>query len=214
MGANLKTVLIIDIECTCWETLEEQGDKPNEIIEIGVAALNTRSGDVFQRASIAVKPRFTEVSPFCTKLTGWTQAAADQGLDILDALAKFQEDFKVTKNHLWFSCGEYDRVKLSSLSGKPGLRGLYGIPVESNPFDKMRAHINIKTLFALKHQLDRELGMKAMLERAGEKLEGRHHSGVADACNIAKLVWHVLRPGEKLNVNEERAFVLTHLSKG
>jgi inhibitor of KinA sporulation pathway (predicted exonuclease) len=198
MGANLKTVFVVDVESTCWERDpdfadgELQGDQPNEIIEIGVAALDLKTGAIFQRDSIVVKPRFTKVSKFCTKLTGWTQEAIDRGVDITEALVNFRESFKVTKDHVWFSCGEYDRIKLSSLTGKAGVHGLYGIEAHSNPFDLMRSHVNIKTLFAMKYKLNRELGMDAMLKYIDETLQGQHHSGADDAFNIAKIVRKVL----------------------
>lgn len=191
MGTNLNVGFVVDVEATCWETREEQGKQPNEIIEIGVAVLEYKSGQVVERASIAVKPRFTKVSPFCTQLTGWTQEDVDRdGLDIVDAFAEFTKLFKPTAEHLWFSCGEYDRHKLS-IFGRGGVGQLYKL--QDSPFDNMRAHVNIKTLFALKRKLQKEAGMERMLGMIGEKLEGRHHNGADDALNIAKIVRYVFK---------------------
>ncbi len=191
MRTNLDVGFVVDVEATCWETKEEQGNKPNEIIEIGVAQLNFRNGAVVDRASIIVKPRYTTVSPFCTQLTGWTQEEIDRdGLDIVEALKQFKEIFKPGPEHLWFSCGDYDRNMLSSMTNK-GVGKLYMVARDANPFDHMK-HINIKTLFALKHNLQKEAGMERMLSIIGEKLEGRHHNGADDALNIAKIVKHVL----------------------
>lgn len=198
MGANLNTIFVVDVEATCWESDpdladgEFQNGQPNEVIEIGVAALDMKTRGVFQRASIVVKPRYTKVSKFCTQLTGWTQEEVDKGMHIVDALAYFREHFKVTKNHVWCSYGEYDRHKLSSQTGEPGLLNLYGIAPKDNVFDQMRAHYNIKTLMALKHNLKRELGMAKALAYYGLPLEGKHHNGMDDACNIAKITSKVL----------------------
>jgi inhibitor of KinA sporulation pathway (predicted exonuclease) len=201
MGANLKTVFVVDVEATCWSDdidiypgeTERQGEQPNEIIEIGVAAMELKTGSVFKRASIVVRPRFTKISKFCTDLTGWTQEAIDeQGLDIKTALEYFQEQFHPTKNHMWFSWGEYDRYKLSSNTGASGLMGLYGIKPEDNPFDRFRGHINAKTLMALKERHSRESGMAAALRFYNLSLDGRHHNGADDAANIAKLVHRIL----------------------
>ena len=68
---------------------------------------------------------------------------------------------------------------------------LYGIQADVNPFDIMN-HVNIKTLFAVKHGLKKEIGMDRMLQMMGATLEGRHHNGADDAFNIAKIVKHVL----------------------
>lgn len=198
MGANLRTGFVVDVEATCWGTKAEQGDMPNEIIEIGVAELDYRTGNVVNRASIAVRPRFTRLSPFCTQLTGWTQEVIDnEGLDIVDAFLEFKKMFNPTTEHIWFSCGEYDRMKLSSLTnagvGEHGIYPRNGIHVAHNPFDLMRTHINIKTLFALKRKLKKEAGMARMVEMIGEKLEGKHHNGADDAYNIAKIVRYVFK---------------------
>lgn len=193
MGANLKVGFVVDVEATCWETREEQGRKPNEIIEIGVAVLDYKSWQVVDRASIAVKPRYTEVSPFCTQLTGWTQEDIDRdGLDIVDAYAEIDKLFTPSRDHVWFSCGEYDRVKLSS-NTLGGVHLLYQLKEQDNPFDRMRSHVNIKTLFALKRKLQKEAGMERMLSMIGETLEGRHHNGADDAFNIAKIVRYVFK---------------------
>ena len=66
MGSDLRRIVVIDVEATCWETREEQGSMPNEIIEIGACELVLKTGEITNRASIAVAPQFTKVSPFCT----------------------------------------------------------------------------------------------------------------------------------------------------
>jgi inhibitor of KinA sporulation pathway (predicted exonuclease) len=191
MGAELRYVFVADVEATCWETKEEQGDQPNEVIEVGICVLETKTGNILDPSGYVIKPRFTKVSPFCTKLTGWTQEDVDAGADIHDTLRAIAADYGITKNHVWFSCGEYDKIKLGC-DGKASVGGLYGVRRDANPFAYMRAHMNIKTMFALKHKLDREMGMDRMLAKIGETLEGKHHNGCDDAFNIAKIVRNVL----------------------
>jgi inhibitor of KinA sporulation pathway (predicted exonuclease) len=193
LGANLTRILVVDIESTCWETPEEQGNKPMEVIEIGVCELRVKSREIVNKQSFPVRPQFTSVSPFCEKLTGWTQAEVEKAPPIDAVLLEIQKAYGITKHHVWTSFGEYDRVKLSSdRDQEGGLFKLYNIERENNPFSFMRAHYNIKTLMALKEGLDRELGMARALNFYGEKLEGRHHNGADDAYNIAKIVRRVL----------------------
>ena len=190
MGAKLDRVCLVDVESTCWASRDEQGSKPNEIIEIGICTLNINTGIIDNANGYIVKPRFTSVSQFCTKLTGWTQQDVNGGKDIKEVIQTIFREYALTKDHVWFSCGEYDRVKLGC--GEHGsLKSLYGIDRYSNLFDQMR-HVNIKTLFALKHKLPREKGMEGMLAMINEPLVGRHHNGKDDAMNIAKIVRHVL----------------------
>lgn len=192
MGQKLDYGFVVDIEATCWKTREEQGAKPNEIIEIGLAKLNYETGEVTKFPSYVVRPRFTQITEFCTELTGWTQdAIMEQGKDIAKVLRQIQVDHGILPEHVWYSCGNYDKNMLSSKTQK-GVGALYGIKAENNPFDIMNSHVNVKTLFAIKHKLKKEVGMDRMLQMMNETLEGRHHNGADDAFNIAKIVKHVL----------------------
>lgn len=190
MRAELNRIIVIDVEATCWETREEQGSMPNEIIEIGACELNVKTGEIGNRAQILVSPAFTKVSPFCTKLTGWTPEEIEaEGLPIEHAIAEFTRIYNPTEATIWCSCGDYDRNMLSSKS-RQGL-AMYKLS-SPNPFDNMRLHINVKTLMALRFKLSREMGMGAALNYLNEKLEGAHHNGCDDAYNIAKILRRVL----------------------
>lgn len=186
MATDLRRILVVDIEATCWKTKEEQGSQPNEILEIGVTEVTSGKG-ITNVVSYMVKPRSTKVSAFCTELTGWSQADADEGLDIAEALQEIQTEFKLTDNFIWASYGEYDRRMLSEKVFQ-----LYGITRAANPFARARTHLNVKTLFALRHRLPREIGMDRALQQLGIPLEGRHHNGADDSKNIAKILLHVL----------------------
>lgn len=191
MSADIKYVNVVDVEATCWETKEEQGTRPNEVIEIGICRLNLRDDTVDMKTSYVVKPKFTEVSPFCTSLTGWhPDMINNAGMSIEEALERVALEHRMNNRSVWFSCGQYDRVKLGSV-GSGSLLDLYGIPYSINPFAQAQ-HFNVKTLFALKHRLKKEMGMARMIAHIGETIEGRHHNGADDAWNIAKLVRNVL----------------------
>lgn len=189
MKSHLDRVFVIDLEATCWRE-GEQGDKPNEIIEIGICQLVMATMTIEKPLSIVVKPRWTTVSEFCTELTGWTQTDVNLGMDITTAVTYAQEAYGFKNRDIWFSCGQYDRQKLAPHGGG-SIGELYGIRGPVNPFVKMQ-HMNVKSLFALKHRLRKEMGMERMLAHIGETLDGRHHNGMDDALNIAKLVKHVL----------------------
>lgn len=192
MGADLRRLILVDIEATCWETREEQGDRPNEIIEIGVCELDLRTGRIKDPDSYVVKPRFTEVSPFCTQLTGWTKEQVSEGGDIGETLKAIGQDYALDRETLWASYGEFDRIKLAS-NGRASVHGLYGIHPNDNPFTRLRGHLNIKTIFAIRAGLKKEVGMDKALNIAKLPLMGRHHNGADDAYNIARLAWNVLR---------------------
>lgn len=39
------------------------------------------------------------------------------------------------------------------------------------------------------------MGMTGMLQKCGLELEGRHHSGIDDTRNIARVLWKMLEEG-------------------
>ena len=186
-------IIIVDVEATCWETKEEQGQHPNEVIEIGACELDLTSGVISKLTSIAVKPEFTYVNDFCTQLTGWTQQTIDaEGLTIQEALAAFTDIFNPTDKTMWGSYGAYDRNMLGSRFDYGSLGKLYGVKREENPFEYMAWHVNIKDEVACFLKLDRGIGMAKALGKFGLTLEGRHHNGADDAYNIAKIRRHML----------------------
>jgi inhibitor of KinA sporulation pathway (predicted exonuclease) len=54
------------------------------------------------------------------------------------------------------------------------------------------SHLNVKTLFAVAHGLDQEIGMDMACRRVGIPMEGTHHRGADDAWNIAGLLCGLL----------------------
>ncbi len=58
------------------------------------------------------------------------------------------------------------------------------------PFDSR--HINVKTLFAVKHRLTEEIGIGKALALLGLELIGTHHRGVDDAYNVARILYTLI----------------------
>lgn len=199
MKPVLDRLLVVDCEATCWETRQEQGEQCNELLEIGMVLVERASWKVLEERSFLIKPRFTKVSAFCTQLTGWTQADADRGRDIVDVLEEIRLTSGLTRPVHWFSCGEYDRIKLSSDPNIPGSVGnLYWDIGErwaagdhASPFSTWPHH-NIKPLFALKRGVRHEKGLESMLKALNLPLVGRHHNGLDDARSAVPLVRYLL----------------------
>jgi len=187
MGANLKSAWVIDVECTCWKTDAEQGTQKQEIIEIGVARLDMKTNVIERFACMTVKPLFSTVSLFCEELTGWTQEDVMMAPPFTEICDGFLQQNFFKSGDVWFSCGEFDRRVLVDEPKK-----LYGLSPVLNPFARMRSHFNVKTLFALRHRLKKEVGVSKMLGMIGQEFEGQPHNGADDAYNIAKIVRHIL----------------------
>jgi inhibitor of KinA sporulation pathway (predicted exonuclease) len=196
-----KTILIVDVEALCWDKndpvkpgeLDPTGPPglQKEIIELGCALYDVKSGGVVQNLSVLVKPRFGKVSAFCTQLTGWTQADVDSGQDIEEALHFVQKEFKMDNQTVWASYGEYDRWVLGT--GERDHNLTYYYEYEESPFTRARTHFNVKTLFALKNNLRREMGLDGALKYLNTPFQGRHHNGADDALNISTVLRSILK---------------------
>lgn len=84
-------ILVIDIESTCWK--EPQIEDNSEIIEIGICPIDTKSGDALESRSIIIKPEYSKVSEFCTKLTTITQEDVDAGISFKDACSILVDEY-------------------------------------------------------------------------------------------------------------------------
>jgi inhibitor of KinA sporulation pathway (predicted exonuclease) len=84
------------------------------------------------------------------------------------------EDEYQSKKRVWGSYGDFDRRQLER-----------ECRLKKVPYPFGSRHLNVKTLFAIKHRLTEEMGMDKALALLGLELIGTHHRGVDDAYNVA-----------------------------
>jgi inhibitor of KinA sporulation pathway (predicted exonuclease) len=174
---KLTKINVIDVETSCWNSSEEQGDQPQEIIEIGIATLNTADWSISNEASWLIYPEKSKISKFCTDLTGITQRRVEkEGSPFAAVLRNLQLSPYHIKEHAWGSWGDFDRKAFERNCEVRGLKYPFG-----------PTHLNMKYLYALMNGLPKELGMDDALQHARLPLVGRHHDAGDDAYNIAKL---------------------------
>lgn len=169
-----RSILVIDLEATCWETKEEKEINKNEIIEIGWCSLDLKTLQSTKQGSIIVKPINSVVSPFCTKLTTLTQEDVDTGVTFEKACTDMQ-NYLQSKQCIWASYGDWDRIMFEKQCRS------FGVPY---PF--LSHHMNVKDMFMF--ATGRAKGMAGALSELGLKLVGTHHRGVDDAYNIAQIL--------------------------
>ncbi|HEY1195360.1 3'-5' exonuclease [Flavobacterium sp.] len=169
-------IIIIDLEATCWQGAVPKGQQ-NEIIEIGLAVLDTETGEISKNKGILVKPQRSSVSLFCTELTTITQDLLDQnGVSFEDAINQLVDEYNPDL-YTWASYGQYDLNMLTKQCKSFGI---------SYPMGD--EHINVKEYFAEKFGLVKPTGMNGALHMLNIPLEGTHHRGIDDAKNIAKIL--------------------------
>jgi len=169
-------IIIIDLEATCWQSTVPK-DQQNEIIEIGLAVLDSKTGEITKNKGILVKPQRSSVSPFCTELTTITQDLLDKnGVSFEEAINALIDEYNPDL-FTWASYGQYDLNMLRKQCKSFGI----AYPMAEN-------HINVKEYFAEKFGLQRSTGMNGALHILNIPLEGTHHRGIDDAKNIAKIL--------------------------
>jgi len=176
---KLDSILVVDVESTCWEGPPPTGED-NEIIEIGLCLLDVATGERKDRDSILVRPERSRVSEYCTKLTTLTQAQVDQGISFAGACNLLKEKYG-SDQRLWASYGDYDRQMFDRQCHERGV-----------PYPFGKGHLNVKSLFAITCGLPHEMGLSRALKYLGLELEGAHHRGGDDAWNVAAILSKIL----------------------
>ena len=93
MASKLDQIIVIDVEATCWE--DQPPDKEeSEIIEIGLCVVDIQRWERTGRERILVKPSCSQVSQFCTQLTGFTQAQVETGRSLEEACQYLRQRYQ------------------------------------------------------------------------------------------------------------------------
>ncbi len=171
-------ILVVDVEATCWK--EYSPENINEIIEIGISTIDTKSKKIIESRSIIVKPEHSKVSEFCTELTTLTQKDVDSGISFKSACDIIVNEYN-SKLYTWGSYGFYDKNQFEKQCKRENIE---------YPFSN--AYINVKLLFALKYSMRKDVGMAKALKIMKIPLIGTHHRGVDDSKNIATILSKIL----------------------
>lgn len=184
----LEALLVLDIEATCDSPQQEA---PHEIIEWPVVALDVRSCSVVAEFRRIVRP--TEngtLSRFCTELTGITQAEVDaaQPLDVV--LAEF-DAWLVERGYLAPDGSPAARFALCT-DGPWDLCHFTAAECARKRIAQpayLRTYVNVRKAFCKAYKLrgPRGMSLKRQLAKLGLRYEGRPHSGIDDARNIARV---------------------------
>ena len=179
MAKLLDKIIVIDLESTCWDGAPPEG-QVSEIIEVGIVTVDTATLQRIDKRSVLIKPTKSSVSDFCTQLTTLTAAQLNDAGSLIDAAKILKKEFQ-SQDRLWASWGDYDRRQFERVCRESGVGYPFGI-----------SHLNVKTLFAVIHGLDQEIGLDMAYNKLGLHMEGTHHRGHDDAWNIAGLLCGLL----------------------
>jgi inhibitor of KinA sporulation pathway (predicted exonuclease) len=199
-------LLVLDFEAQCRDR-PEPTPQPQEIIEFPIVVVEVATGNVVDEYHTYVRPTVhPKLYPFCTQLTGITQAQVDSGVTIdeaLDRAADFAAKYDEYPNRACFvTCGHWDL--------RQALRNECRAKQITIP-RLFRRWINVKVVFqeyvnttkasSKAKRSTQQLGMAGMLDHLGIALVGHHHSGIDDARNIARIVAALLKKNVAFEVN-------------
>jgi inhibitor of KinA sporulation pathway (predicted exonuclease) len=186
-------LVCVDFEATCdYAPVPLVNTKSAEIIEFPWVVIDTETMRVVDAQHLYVKPdNMAGVTSFTSKLTGITPNMLVDKENLQTVLKKFH-------GYLRNKFGVNFRILTD---------GIWDLQVQLRSEAKRKNIIldwYFHQYFDIKHEFKRFLpyfsdsyqpGLKAMLEAFGMKFEGRHHSGLEDAKNIARLTLNMLLLG-------------------
>jgi len=185
---------ILDFEATCWKSGLNKDEM--EIIEFPSILYKikekTKTIEFISEFSQYVKPTINPIlTKFCTELTGITQETVNAS-DTFDIVYKNHQQW--LSNHIpkhckliFATCGNWD------------LNTQLPRELKNKKLDKHKYYskfINVKSEFNYFYDKNCK-GMTDMLKKLNIPLEGKHHSGIDDSRNIAKIMIKMIQDGHK-----------------
>jgi len=192
-GAEFREVrhyLVIDLEATTDDGTDDARAVPRdemETIEIGAVLVRANTLAVEAEFQTFVRPvRHPVLTPFCTELTGITQARLADAPAFPEAMEALRRAMLAGRwSVVWGSWGLFDQTQLRRDCAFHGVE--YPMP----------EHMNLKNVFSAAQGRRKRYGMAKALHLCGLDLAGAHHRALDDAKNIARLLpWIV--GGERL----------------
>lgn len=184
-------LVVLDFEATCDETDPKW---VNEIIEWPSVLIDCQKREIIDQIQIYVKPRVRpNLTQFCVELTGIQQTTIDRGVDVYDAMKQYNKWLASHKllpkndNVKWtfVTCGDWDLQTMLPSQMK----------MITHQSGKHFNHwINIKKNFEQFYK-NKAISMVNMLKMLGMQLEGRHHSGLDDSFNTARIAIRMMNDG-------------------
>ncbi|MBN8662064.1 MAG: exonuclease domain-containing protein [Candidatus Obscuribacterales bacterium] len=174
----------IDLELSCYPGGIFPPDERQEIIEIGLSVIDLTSMKVLKTHSLPVIPTMSSISPFCTELTGWTEAALKrQGMPFEEAIRRLTERYG-SQNRLLITDSAGDRKFVDWQCSMFGMASPFG-----------DSELNVSVLYSIQAQDFRNRKLEDKLRRFGLEFEGTPHRASDDSLNIARLACTLLKRG-------------------
>jgi inhibitor of KinA sporulation pathway (predicted exonuclease) len=177
---SLRHIIIVDIELTCWKG--QNDDRFREIIEIGVVKVDNVKNIIVDKEQYFIKNVKSEISDFCTELTGISQELLNEKGITFEKLIKHRFG-SLNKTWCGWGCGDYNAMEKNAIEKKC-----------PNAFSDN--YINLSEIYGLIHGLERSKSLKKAMNDYDVKFKGRQHSGIVDAVATAELYLKFLKKAQ------------------
>lgn len=181
--------IVLDFEATCDE---DRPPRPQEIIEFPSVLLDASTLDVVDSFESFVRPVHHPVlSEFCRSFTGIEQDDVQNAPVFADVLHRHHAWLRTHGDPnamVFITCGDWDLKRMLPAQCQSAVPPLAKVPA---PY---RRWVNIKHVFAATVG-QRGRGMASMMEALKLPLRGRHHRGIDDCYNIARIVVELIGRG-------------------
>ncbi len=179
--------VVIDFEATCDEPYNAH---PQELIEFPAVVIDTDNLTACPEFHTYVRPvAHPRLTAFCTRLTGIKQAQVDAAPTFPEVIQTFDTWWQATagSHALSVTCGDWD---LGSLLPRQCAQHRLSVPAWADCW------VNIKRLYEWHFPRGTDRAHLADIAASlGVTLEGRLHSGMDDARNIARVMRMMLARG-------------------
>lgn len=173
---RLDRLLFVDLELTCWQGTPPPGQE-SEIIEVGVAEVDTGVPRITRSTRWLVRPVKSEVSDYCADLTGITaEDVRRHGRPLSEVFGSLRKDWGPGRK-AWYAWGA-DRILMDDAVAGAGLAG--------HPFSP--GFVDLAQLYTTLRGCGQRVALEEALVCEGLEPEGRRHSAEGDAIDAAR-VW-------------------------
>ncbi|XP_023305733.2 ERI1 exoribonuclease 2-like isoform X2 [Lucilia cuprina] len=204
-------VIAVDFEATCWENKAPPKWRESEIIEFPAVLVNLKTGKIEAEFHKYIMPiESPKLSAFCTELTGITQKTVDNGIPLQTALMMFQEWLRkeLRARHLMLPKVSKDN-KIGNCAFVTWTDWDFGICLDKECSRKrikkppyFNQWIDMRVIYREWYKY-KPLNFLDALTYVGLQFEGKQHSGIDDAKNLAALTHKLVNDGATLAITKD-----------
>lgn len=172
-------IIVFDLEATCWEG-RDNAYKWREVISLGACILDLKTLEISDKFHMVCKPTRSEISEYCTRITGITKEQAECAVDYEFMCKSIMDKFK-TKS---FPCAAW---------GNDNEFMYYECRDKDCKYPFSNEYVNISLLYSVLVGRSHNNGLERSLAELGLKFDGEKHDPYWDSYNAARVLIQLIK---------------------